>query len=190
MTPLLEQDGVTVKAGQALVAGRLTLVVPTGAPRLSRRQRRRVRAACGSRRDQQGAQHTLQDPEGHERFISAPPRGREGRRRRERGPLVVREDDIGVRRQETTAGFQRSVPSYLVMFVFLNLLVSGAGIAEDRASGRLRRMAMAPVSRRAIVLGKLLGRFAIGWIQIVYMLASDSSWGYGGPITRGFSLPS
>jgi ABC-2 type transport system permease protein len=56
------------------------------------------------------------------------------------------------------------------MFVFLNLLVSGAGIAEDRASGRLRRMAMAPVSRSEIVLGKLLGRFAIGWIQIVYML--------------------
>ena len=101
------------------------------------------------------------------------------------GPLVVIEGDLGVSRREVTTGFQRSVPSYLVMFVFLNLLVSGAGIAEDRASGRLKRIAMAPVSPREIVLGKLLGRFAIGWIQIVYMLGfglvvgirwADHSW--------------
>jgi ABC-type Na+ efflux pump permease subunit len=86
------------------------------------------------------------------------------------GPLVIAEGDLGVRGRQMTAGFQRSVPAYLVMFVFLNLLVSGAGIAEDRASGRLRRIAIAPVTRRQIVLGKLLGRFAIGWVQIVYML--------------------
>ncbi len=85
-------------------------------------------------------------------------------------PLVVREDDLGVRRRGMTTGFQRSVPAYLVMFVFLNLLVSGAGVAEDRASGRLRRMAMAPVSMRQITLGKLLGRFGIGWVQIACML--------------------
>ena len=105
------------------------------------------------------------------------------------GPLTIAEGDLGVPRREVTAGFQRSVPSYLVMFVFLNLLVSGAGIAEDRASGRLRRIAVAPVSRGQIVLGKLLGRFAIGWIQIVYMLGfgllvgirwADHSWVFFG----------
>ena len=86
------------------------------------------------------------------------------------------------------------------MFVFLNLLVSGAGIAEDRASGRLRRMAIAPVSRREIVLGKLLGRFAIGWIQIVYMLGfglivgirwADHPWVFFGvpePVRPGVGL--
>jgi len=48
---------------------------------------------------------------------------------------------------------------------------------------------VAPVSRREIILGKLLGRFAIGWIQIVYMLGfgllvgirwADHSWVFFG----------
>lgn len=82
---------------------------------------------------------------------------------------IVR-SDIGVQRHDMTAGFQRSVPAYLVMFTFLNLLVSGAGLAEERASGRLRRLFIAPVTRRDIILGKLLTRFATGWIQIAYML--------------------
>ncbi len=88
------------------------------------------------------------------------------------GPDAIRIDrrDIGVKRHEVTAGFQRSVPAYLVMFTFLNLLISGAGIAEERASGKLRRLFIAPVRKRDIVLGKLLTRFATGWIQIAYML--------------------
>lgn len=89
-----------------------------------------------------------------------------------RGPDAIRIDrrDIGVKRNEVTAGFQRSVPAYLVMFTFLNLLISGAGIAEERASGKLRRLFIAPVRKRDIILGKLLMRFATGWIQIAYML--------------------
>jgi ABC-type polysaccharide/polyol phosphate export permease len=88
------------------------------------------------------------------------------------GPLVIVNADLGLRPREITAGFQRSVPSYMVMFVFLNLLVSGAGIAEERKLGLLRRLGMAPIPRHAIVLGKLLGRFFIGWIQIVWMLTA------------------
>ena len=87
-----------------------------------------------------------------------------------KGPLAIVPAELGVKRPQTTAGFQRSVPAYLVMFVFLNLLVSGASLAEDRASGRLRRLWTAPVSKWQIVAGKLLGRFAIGWLQIGYML--------------------
>ena len=78
--------------------------------------------------------------------------------------------DLGVKRQPMTAGFQRSVPAYLVMFVFLNLLVSGAGITEEKANGRLKRLFIAPISKRQIIVGKLLGRVAIGWIQASWML--------------------
>src|SRR5205823_9393255 len=88
------------------------------------------------------------------------------------GPFVVTKTTLGASAREVTAGFQRSVPSYMVMFVFLNLLVSGAGIAEERKLGLLRRLGMAPIARRDIVLGKVLGRFFIGWIQIVWMLVA------------------
>jgi ABC-2 type transport system permease protein len=84
--------------------------------------------------------------------------------------LAIRLEELGVQRREVSAGFQRSVPAYLVMFVFLNLLVSGAGIAADRASGRMRRLFIAPVSRAEIVMGHLLGRMAVGWVQIAFLL--------------------
>jgi ABC-2 type transport system permease protein len=77
------------------------------------------------------------------------------------------------------------------MFVFLNVLVSGATIAADRATGRMRRLFIAPVRKRDIVVGKLLSRFAIGWIQIAYMLALgvflfDIRWAQHGWLFFGF----
>jgi len=85
--------------------------------------------------------------------------------------LHVVRGELGVERRNITAGFQRSVPAYLIMFVFMNLLVSGANIAEERAGGQLRRLFMAPVRRGDIVGGMLLGRVALGVLQAAYMLA-------------------
>jgi ABC-2 type transport system permease protein len=88
-----------------------------------------------------------------------------------KGPLALAQASLDVRRQGTTYGFQRAIPAYLVMFVFLNLLVSGAGIAEERATGQMRRLVLTPASFNHILLGKLLSRFATGWLQIAYLLA-------------------
>ena len=85
-------------------------------------------------------------------------------------PIRLTRLDLGIGHREATSGFQRSVPAYMVMFVFMNLLIGGSTIAEDRASGRLRRIALAPVRKRDIILGKLLSRFTVGWIQILYLL--------------------
>jgi ABC-2 type transport system permease protein len=98
------------------------------------------------------------------------------------GPIVVTQASLDVRRRRESYGFQYSVPAYLVMFVFINLLVSGAGIAEERVTGRLRRLVLAPITFRQIVLAKLLSRFATGWVQIAYMLLVGTvilhvSWG-------------
>lgn len=166
----LSDDGIAVTASPVVRPGRTTLVVPNGAASaldsggavrfVLHAQAEETNAERSVRfKIQKAATRVYFDVHGGARAKGTEP-----------GPLVVVGRDIGIVRRGMTAGFQRSVPAYLVMFVFLNLLVSGAGIAEDRASGRLRRMAMAPVSSRDIVLGKLLGRFAIGWIQIVYML--------------------
>ena len=172
ISPLLEADGVSVSAKEAVESGRITLVVPAGAAEAIRAGKG-VALTLHAGRDETNGERSLRfkiqkaltrmyfTPPGSTAPADAAPI---------EGPITLAEGDLGVSRREVTAGFQRSVPSYLVMFVFLNLLVSGAGIAEDRASGRLRRIAVAPVSRPEIILGKLLGRFAIGWIQIVYML--------------------
>jgi ABC-type multidrug transport system permease subunit len=202
VSPMLEQDGITVRTADAVVAARLTMVVPPGAWQAMQKGLG-VEFVLHAGRDETSGERSMRfkfqkaitrlyfgvdrgpAPTSPAEISSGAAQGSPAAissgaaagqpaaavfASSAEGPLVIREAEIGVQKQEVTAGFQRSVPSYLVMFVFLNLLVSGAGIAEDRASGRLRRMAMAPVSRRAIVLGKLLGRFAIGWIQIIYML--------------------
>ncbi len=92
------------------------------------------------------------------------------RRFAEHRVIEISRQDIGARHREVTSGFQRSLPSYLVMFLLLNQLAAGAGIAEERANGRLRRMFIAPVRKRDIVLGKLLSRMTVGWLQMAFML--------------------
>jgi ABC-2 type transport system permease protein len=171
MRPLLEADGVTVADASKVEGERVTLVIPVGAWAAIRAGKGVALTLHAGREETSGERNLrFKIQKALTRVYFAPQRGAAARGAAD-GPLVIADGDLGVPRRDVTAGFQRSVPSYLVMFVFLNLLVSGAGIAEDRASGRLRRIAVAPVSRRQIVLGKLLGRFAIGWIQIVYMLA-------------------
>ena len=172
IAPLLEADGVSVRRDGALHAGRTTLVIPAGASAAIRASKGTALVLHAGREETSGERNLrFKIQKALTRLYFAPPGGAAGQPPAVAdGPLVVAEGDLGVRKREVTAGFQRSVPSYLVMFVFLNLLVSGAGIADDRASGRLRRIAIAPVSRAQIVMGKLLGRFAIGWIQIVYLL--------------------
>jgi len=187
ISPWLEQDGVTVTRMAGVERGRLTLEIPDGAAAAFRGGKGvafTLHAAAEESNSERNTRFKIQKAMTRLYFGMAREAAGAAAGPTE-GPLVVIEGDLGVSRREVTTGFQRSVPSYLVMFVFLNLLVSGAGIAEDRASGRLKRIAMAPVSPREIVLGKLLGRFAIGWIQIVYMLGfglvvgirwADHSW--------------
>ena len=85
-------------------------------------------------------------------------------------PLAVQRASLDIRQQGNTRGFQFAVPAYLVMFTFMNLLVSGAALAEERAAGQLRRLAMAPIGFNQIILGKLLVRVAVGWAQMGYLL--------------------
>jgi len=63
------------------------------------------------------------------------------------------------------SGFQRAVPAYLVMFLTLNLLASGAHLVEDRASGRLQRLQVASGDGWSLLLGKLFIRWLVAIVQ-------------------------
>jgi hypothetical protein len=161
----LERDSIAVTRTRNITAGRATLVVPSGAA-----------AAITAGKKPNLTLHAAGDETNVERdlrfkimkaFVSLVLGIKPGDAP---GPLGVETTDVGVKARTITAGFQRTVPGYMVMFVFLNLLVSGVGIAEERRRGLLRRLGMAPVSKREIVLGKLLSRVMVGWIQIAWML--------------------
>lgn len=74
-------------------------------------------------------------------------------------------------RKKVPSGFEQSVPGYTVMFVLMNLLMfGGLSISQERTTGVLRRIAVHPVRRWQVVIGKVLGRFFLGIVQIVFML--------------------
>jgi ABC-2 type transport system permease protein len=71
----------------------------------------------------------------------------------------------------TTNGYQRSVPAYLIMFLTMNLLVSGASFAQERANGRLRRLLTAPIAAFSVIAGRLASRLVVAWLQMFVLFA-------------------
>lgn len=96
--------------------------------------------------------------------------------------LTVESTTAG-RRVRAPVGFEQAVPGTMVMFTMLVLLTSGAiMLVIERRQGLLRRLASAPVSRGEVVLGKWIGRMALGLVQLAFALVVGRvifgvSWG-------------
>jgi ABC-2 type transport system permease protein len=78
-------------------------------------------------------------------------------------------------RLDPPRGFEQSVPGTMVMFTLLLLLTTGGvTLVIEREQGILRRLASSPMSRGAVVLGKLSSRLALGLIQIGFAMLAGS----------------
>ncbi len=169
LTSLLSSDGLVIKAAAKAPRSGFALVVPRGSSE-----------ALAANKPINLVLKTGPEPSDQERRVrfkiekavvgltlqgsgDAPPAGA--------GPLAISAGSLDIRTQPRRYGFQLVIPGYLIMFVFMNLLVSGAGLAEDRASGCLRRLMLTPAGFGSIVTGKLLSRFATGWVQAAWLLA-------------------
>ncbi|HEX6739299.1 MAG TPA: ABC transporter permease [Vicinamibacteria bacterium] len=79
------------------------------------------------------------------------------------------------RRRHIPTGFEQAIPGTTVMFTLLVLLTSGAVLlVNERREGLLRRLAMTPIPRGAVVLGKWMGRMALGLVQIAFALLAGT----------------
>lgn len=86
-------------------------------------------------------------------------------------PNPVRLDARFAGRKPVPSGFNFSLPGNLVMYLMMNLLVfGGASLAAERRNGVLRRLAVLPVRRGELVLGKIYGLVLLGAAQIVFFL--------------------
>ena len=87
------------------------------------------------------------------------------------------------KRRDPPTRYEQSVPGTMVMFTMTVLFTSGAvTITMERNQGLLRRLASAPISRGAVVLGKWGSRMALGAVQILYAMACGTilfhvNWG-------------
>lgn len=92
------------------------------------------------------------------------------------------------KRVDPPTGFEQSVPGTMVMFTLLVLFTSGAvTLTIERRLGILRRLASAPLSRGAVVLGKWGARMVVGTIQISFALLTGTllfhvHWGPNLPV--------
>jgi ABC-type multidrug transport system permease subunit len=89
--------------------------------------------------------------------------------RAEPSVVTLRSTEAGKLRQ-APSGFQSSVPGNLVMFVLMTMVFSGAVITMERHTGVLRRYAYTPAGKTVVLLGKLLGRMFIAFVQIAFLL--------------------
>jgi ABC-2 type transport system permease protein len=98
-------------------------------------------------------------------------------------PVRVRLTEADGSAYVTTAGrFETGASTMLLLFVFLNSLSGASWVIETRRLGIARRILSTPTSIRTLVLGQLLGRFAIAIVQaLIIVLGSllffGVSWG-------------
>lgn len=89
-------------------------------------------------------------------------------------PLTM---DVSVsgRKKIVPSGFARSVPGNLVMFVLLVAFTSGAiTLVVEREQGLLKRLASAPLTNFQLLSGKVLSRFLLAALEILYFVLIGS----------------
>lgn len=101
---------------------------------------------------------------------NAPPTADAVRALQQRPPAVeLRTRHAG--RKPIPAGFNFSLPGVLVMYVLMNLLIfGGTTVASERQSGVLRRLTVHPMSRSALIAGKVYGLMLLAAVQVAVLL--------------------
>ncbi len=94
-----------------------------------------------------------------------------GELRRRANPVVL-ESRFGGRKPIPT-GYNLSLPGVMVMYLMMNLLIfGGTAVTSERRGGVLRRMAGLPVSRGALIAGKVYGLMLLALVQIGFFLVA------------------
>jgi ABC-2 type transport system permease protein len=66
---------------------------------------------------------------------------------------------------------QQNVPGYTIIFVFLTAQTTAYSIYREKREGSFRRLLAAPISKMALLLGKMLPNFITGLVQIGVIFA-------------------
>ena len=97
---------------------------------------------------------------------------------------VVTQQEIRIESAENQIpiGINQSSPGMMVMFAMFTMLGGAITLIQERQEGTLRRLLVMPISKVAVLVGKLLGVFLTGILQIVILivvgaLAFSVPWG-------------
>lgn len=97
-------------------------------------------------------------------------------------PAVDVRTQVGEQEASSTAiiagGFEQSSAGQLVTWTLITLLGGSASIIEERRTGTLRRLLTTPVQRGVLLAGKIVGRLALGLVQMA-LLIGIGQWVFG-----------
>ncbi len=83
--------------------------------------------------------------------------------------LVMKEQNLTGSRSSIPPA-EQNVPGFSLMFVMMGVLFGVAfGLHDEREWGSITRLRIAPIPRASILGGKLLARFAIGFVQLALL---------------------
>jgi ABC-2 type transport system permease protein len=92
-----------------------------------------------------------------------------------REPLVRVETSYAGRGRPVPTGFGQAVPGMMTHFIIMMVIIAGAVyLTEEKLSGVLRRLAVAPFTPRTLIAGKITGMVLLALIQAGVLIAAGS----------------
>jgi len=97
----------------------------------------------------------------------------------DREPLVVVAASFAGRGRPVPGGFGQAVPGMMTQFILMMVMIAGAVyLTEEKLSGVLKRLAVAPFTPRTLIAGKLTGLVMLALVQSAVLIATGSVIGY------------
>jgi ABC-2 type transport system permease protein len=84
-------------------------------------------------------------------------------------PVQAQITTVGSAEEEEFDIFDQVVPGYAVMFAMFGVLGGAGAILEEKERGTFKRLLIAPLSKYALLGGKLVAQFLVGVAQIALM---------------------
>ncbi len=109
------------------------------------------------------------------------------RRLAAREPLVQLESAFAGQGRPTPSGFGQAIPGMMTQFIIMMvMLAGGVYLTEEKLSGVLRRLAVAPFTPRTLILGKVTGLVLLALVQSALLIAVGTAIGRLGILGADF----
>lgn len=97
----------------------------------------------------------------------------------DRPPLVIVDSTYAGRGRPVPAGFGQAVPGMMTQFIIMMVMIAGAVyLTEEKLSGVLKRLAVAPFTPRTLIAGKLTGLVMLALVQSTVLIIAGSIIGH------------
>jgi len=111
-----------------------------------------------------------------------------------RPSLVLVDSGFAGRGRPVPAGFGQAVPGMMTQFIIMMVMIAGAVyLTEEKLSGVLKRLAVAPFTPRTLIAGKMTGLVMLALVQSTVLIVAGTIIGkfklFGAEFYWGNSIP-